>query len=245
VLRDGIPENYDGSSTSDRIYLGQLRSSFEGDYTLRLKSTGTNDNGLFTLENGNLYFTGSDSGDFEDYANNWTSYDPSDRYSHLTIEVEYLSGQTVFYTESYDIGLSDINVPVTATETAPNEFRVTTPETGEEIHITNLSYTGMSLVYTGIPTWHAEYARTHDDAERITLTGPDADKFHLYVTGGYATRTPISVESRAGLDFEAFGSAAGTNTYTFSIESTIRATIDYEVIVTDLEGALDPQMNDI
>jgi hypothetical protein len=246
---DAMPENDDGSS--NRITIGQLLSFFEGTYTLRLKATGTNDNSKFVLEDGILYFIGSTSGDFEHYAHNWQAYHIASHdanYSHLRIEVEYVSGQTAFFTEDFIFGLSDIDVPVTATEIAPNEFAVTTPESSEEIRLTNINYTDpdLSPVYelsSTSSTFHAVRAETPGGGHRISLGGPDADKFHIDWVG-HNSRNPITVESRAGFDYENDQSAAGTNTYQFHILSNLHATMMYEITITDLKGADDPQMND-
>jgi hypothetical protein len=247
-----LPEGADGSVTPIRF--GEFRSTFEGTYTLRLKATGTNDNSKFELRDGILYYTGTDSGDFEDVYQ--LSYGVEGRFygTPVTIEVEYMSGQTVFFTETYIIGLSDVNVPVTATETAPNVYTVTTPESSEEIHITDTVYPGnlepLSLVTLLHPqNWYAvETVKRQDDGTQniISLGGPDKDKFHIdHANHGDTGASPVVVESREGFDYEARGSAAGTNTYKFTLESDGLATIMYEIIITDLEGALDPQMNDL
>jgi hypothetical protein len=240
-----IPENADGSS--NRITIGRLLSFFEGSYTLRLKETGTNDNSKFLLEDGILYFIGSTSGDFEDYYYNWQAYLGTDySRSNLRIEVEYVSDQTAFYTESFVWYLRDENIPVTATEIAPNEFAVTTPESSEEIRITNINYTAPSQTLffdsSSPSTYHA--VRAESGGHRITLGGPDADKFHIDWVDG-SPRNPLTVESRAGFDYENDQSAAGTNKYVFWIDSNFHDRMMYEITITDLEGALDPQMNDL
>jgi hypothetical protein len=250
----GILENTDGSTNP--VDLGLLRSTLEGDYTLRLKATGTNDNSQFKLENGILYYIGSNSGDREDLQGPRL----------FTLEVEYVSGQTVFFTETYRMELGDVEVPVNATEARPDLFEVTTPETLEEIRITNVGTSlgiiqrlydvgGIGREVTGI--YRPDIGV--NEGEQFSIGGPDAEKFFLslgigepveylsndgsfYLRGNY-----ITIASKRGFDYEADPSAlsaAGTNTYKFTLESNLYDPVMFEITITDLKGNDDPQLND-
>jgi hypothetical protein len=224
-----LRENADGSTV--RINLGRFESTLEGSYTLRLKATGTNDNGQFDLDDGILYFTGPDSGDYE------ASQTP------FTLEVEYVTGQTVFFTEMYQIGLTDVYVPVTATERAPNVFEVTTPEASEDIRITNFVYSDLGVKATFNTDTLTIETGGNSAPIILRLVGPDADKFR-FILDGIGINSFATVDSKSFFDFENDQSGAGTgpNIYNFSIESTIHDTIMYEITITDLTGADDPHI---
>lgn len=220
---DGIlPEYADGSSAG--IDLGYLSDASIGPVsrtTLRLKTTGSNDNNKFTLNSdGRLLYIGTG----EDFEND----------DSLSIEVEFIAASQVSKTETYVIHVSDVDfVPVTATPASTGsetEFVASVAESDDAIIIENISYVGADVAVISDQ-------RTMTAGGIVELSGPDSGQFKFTLIDG-----AVRIVSKTGFDYEipADTSADGMNTYKITLDPASGPDINYTITITNVTTN-DPQ----